>query len=201
MSHFDIIQIITRQGRDFIMEMDFKPIRKEYETTKTSFKKLAEKYKIHYKKLERQAKEEGWIKYKSKPTPKLTKPPKISPKTEIDTQTPTNDIKELLKGYFQPIDNIMLELFIDTYVSYQELKKEVAKEGRFLKSSKGGTYYNPKYSALQMEKMNIMKIQKELGVTIASRQRLNIVTKKESNEPSIFDMIQDVINESDSIDI
>ena len=176
--------------------MDFKAIKEEYQTAKTSFKKLATKYETHYKKIERQAKKESWIKYNPKATPPPPiKQPQIIKNTEIDTQTPTHDIKELLKGYFQPIDNIMLELFIDTYVSYQELKKDVSKEGRMLKSQKGGTYYNPKYSALQMEKMNLIKIQKELGVTIAQRIKLKIDFKEESSEPTIFDIIQEIMDE------
>ena len=176
--------------------MDFETIREEYQTTKTSFKRLATKYETHYKKIERQAKKEHWIKYNPKATPPTPiKNTQIIQNTEIDTQTPTNDIKELLKGYFQPIDNIMLELFIDTYVSYQELKKDVSEEGRILKSQKGGTYYNPKYSALQMEKMNLIKIQKELGVTIAQRVRLKLDFKEESTEPTIFDVIKDILDE------
>jgi len=176
--------------------MNFTTMKEEYETTKTSFRKLADKYKTHYKKIERRAKKEGWIKFNPKTiNPQPTKQPQIIQNTEIDTQTPTNDIKELLKGYFQPIDNIMLELFIDTYVSYQELKKEVSAEGKILKSQKGGTYYNPKYSALQMEKMNLIKIQKELGITISQRIKLKLDIEEESNQPTIFDLIKDALAE------
>ena len=185
--------------------MTIETIKKEYETTKTSFKTLADKYETHYKKLQRRAKKEGWVKYNPTIT-KTPKPPKTPQHSQVDTQTPTHDIKELLKGYFQPIDNIMLELFIDTYISYQELKKEVAIEKRILTSKKGGTYYNPKYSALQMEKMNLIKIQKELGVTIAQRVRLklNIESQDEDKKPSIFDIISGIMDgsiEPDPIDV
>jgi len=57
---------------------------------------------------------------------------------------------------------------------------------------------NPKYSALQMEKMNLIKIGKELGLTIPLRLRLNIVKEEEGNgEPSIFDVIKDIMNGDD----
>jgi len=178
--------------------MDYKAIKEEYQTTKTSFKKLATKYNIHYKQIEREAKKEGWIKYHPKAT--ITAPieqPTISKDIKIDTQTPTNDIKELLKGYYSPVDNIMLELLMDTYVSYQELKREVSNEGRILKSQKGGTYYNPKYSALQMEKMNLIKIQKELGITVAQRIKLKLDLESDEKQQSIFDFSKFIMEDID----
>ena len=55
---------------------------------------------------------------------------------------------------------------------------------------------NPKYSALQMEKMNLIKIGKELGITLSSRVRLQLnLEDKESEEPSIFDIIQGIMDE------
>jgi len=75
--------------------MDYSKIKEEYETTKTSFKQLSDKYKIHYKKLQRVAKKEGWIKYKPNPKTKPQKPHKrqISPQIITDTQQYKNAFK------------------------------------------------------------------------------------------------------------
>jgi len=49
--------------------MKFEKIKKEYETKKISYRKLAEKYNIHYKAIERESKKKGWIKYQPTTTP------------------------------------------------------------------------------------------------------------------------------------
>jgi len=180
--------------------MNYKKIKKEYETTKTSFKKLGEKHKIHYKKIERIAKKEKWIKYKPTQTTNHTTPPqktpKISPQILSNTQSVTDNIKTLLKAYHQPTDEVLILTYIDSYQNFLELQEQVKSEGKFIDSTKGNIYMNPKYSALQMEKMNLIKIGKELGITLSSRIRLQLsLEDEESKEPSIFDIIQDIMDE------
>jgi len=178
--------------------MNYKKIKKEYETTKTSFKTLGETYETHYKQIERVAKKEKWVKYQptnTKPTPKPQKRI-LSPKVISDTQSVEDNIKTLLKAYHQPIDAVLILTYIDSYQSFLELQEEVKNEGKFIDSSKGTKYMNPKYSALQMEKMNLIKIGKELGITLSSRVRLQLnLEDKESEEPSIFDIIQGIMDE------
>ena len=175
--------------------MDYKAIREEYETVKTSFVKLADKYKTHYKALERRAKKEGWIKFNPKQEIKniipLSQP---LPQITEDSIKVSKDIKELLKKYHNPIDNVMIMTYIDSYLSFRELQEEIKKEGKFIISSKGTSYMNPKYSALQMEKMNLIKIGKELGITLASRLKLQLDIEEENEESSIFDIINSIVD-------
>jgi len=183
--------------------MDYENIKKEYETTKTSFRKLSEKHGIHYKTLERRAKKEGWKKFspqKIKKPPKTSSLPIIKPNIITDSQRVTGDIKELLKAYHQPIDEVLILTYIDSYQSFLELQEDVKKEGKFIDSTKGNKYMNPKYSALQMEKMNLIKIGKELGITLSARLRLQLKLEEEdSKEPSIFDIIKDIMEEDISV--
>ena len=80
--------------------MIFTTIKEEYQSTKTSFKKLAKKHQIHYKKIERMAKKEGWIKYD----------PTKAPTTNIQTIEPpqktikqTESIQSILNRYMSCI--------------------------------------------------------------------------------------------------
>ena len=180
--------------------MDYTAIRAEYETTKTSFKKLGDKHNIHYKKIERIAKKEGWIKFAPNPkinhttqtpNPTTTKNHTPTPQHNTRVEEITEDIKTLLKAYHQPIDNVLIMTYIDSYQSFIELQEEISKEGKFILSSKGSQYMNPKYSALQMEKMNLIKIGKELGVTLSSRLRLKLDLEEREPFNSIFDSLDD----------
>lgn len=178
--------------------MDYLTIKKEYETTKTSFRKLSDKYETHYKTLERRAKKEGWIKFNPKQIKSIPlglSTPTIQPKIKKDSIRVSEDIKILLKKYHEPIDDILIMTYIDSYLSFRELQEELIKEGKFVKSSKGTNYMNPKYSALQMEKMNLIKIGKELGITLSSRLRLQLDLEEKSNEPTIFDVIKEILEE------
>lgn len=56
--------------------MDFSAIKTEYETTKTSFKKLSSKHGVHYKQIERAAKKEEWVKFNPKKPTKVPQTPK-----------------------------------------------------------------------------------------------------------------------------
>ena len=173
--------------------MDYSEIKKEYETKRISFKKLGETHKTHYKKIERVAKKEKWIKYN--PTPQKKKPTPTTNQTTNSKQVSKN-IEELLKAYYQPTDEVLILAYIDSYQSFLELQEAIKNEGKFIDSSKGTKYMNPKYSALQMEKMNLIKIGKELGITLSSRIRLQLnLEDKESEEPSIFDIIQGIMDE------
>lgn len=180
--------------------MDFKTIKEEYETTKTSFKKLATKYETHYKKIERMAKKEKWVKFIPKNNPTATAPKPNQPPIKIqsivsEAEKATMDIKELLNNYHEPIDDILIMTYIDSYISFRELQEAVKTEGKFILSSKGSEYMNPKYSALQMEKMNLVKIGKELGVTISSRIRLRLDLQKDNQQGTIFDIVDNLMDE------
>lgn len=182
--------------------MNYETIKIEYETTKTSFKKLSDKHETHYKTLERRAKKEGWIKFNPKniiPTsPKITTSsiPIIKPQIIADSTKVSEDIKTFLKSYHRPIDDILIMTYVDSYIAYTELQQEVKSEGRYILSPKGSQYMNPKYSGLQMEKMNLIKIGKELGVTLSSRIRLHLDLEEENKQQSIFDYVDSVMNES-----
>jgi len=182
--------------------MDYSKIKEEYETTKTSFKQLSDKYKIHYKKLQRVAKKEGWIKYRPNPKNKPQKPHKsiLTPQIITDTQSVEDNIKTLLKTNLYPIDEVLILTYIDSYQSFLALQEDIKTEGKFLNSTKGNIYMNPKYSALQMEKMNLIKIGKELGITLSARTRLNLIIEEENKEPTVFDKIQALLRGDIPID-
>ncbi len=174
-------------------QVDYKIIKEEYETTTTSYKKLGVKHEIHYKQIERRAKKDNWIKYNPKAlvSQELNSvDPQIAVSVVIDTDKVVSDIKALLGEYHRAIDDVAIMMFIDSYSSFCELQEEIKIEGRVLVSTKTlNSFVNPKVNLLQMEKNNLLRIGKELGVTVASRLKLRLDLEDKEVKNSIFDFV------------
>lgn len=169
-------------------------IRREYENTKTSFAKLGVKYNIPHKKIQLHAKKNNWIKFNDKVFDLTT----VEAKELINIEVIQDDkiisnIKSVLGGYYREMDEVLIMAYVDSYLAFLELKDLVAVEGRTLTSEKSGAKYtNPNVNLLQMEKNNIIKIGKELGINTVSRVRLGIDVEnhEEKKKESIFDMVK-----------
>lgn len=135
--------------------MKYREIREEYETTMTSYAKLSKKYNVSAKTIERTAKKEEWIKKKSD-TPTATTADHTDAIREKEERLHTLYDKSDILAEFEA------EILMDSYAKFKELQEEVRIEGRMLTGSKGTPFLNPKYTAMQMEKANILKITKQL---------------------------------------
>ena len=174
------------------VKVDIETIKREYETTKTSYKALATKYETHYKKIERMAKKGNWIKFNAKPkagTPPPQQPQKPIEKVNINTVKMVANIKALLHQHYMNVDDISIELYIHSYLSFKQLEKEVESEGMFITSEKTSKLYaNPKVNMMQMYSNNLMSIGKELGLTVSSRIKMQI-KKEETKKKSLWDLV------------
>lgn len=133
--------------------MDYTAIRKEYETTKTSFVKLQEKYNINYKKLERKAQKEEWIKYDpttQNPTKSIVTKETLPPKVEV----PKELLEYLYDGKLTPTDRVLVELYINSYKLFKSIEQNINYEDM----SKNETI---RLQQLQIEKNNLSKYAKE----------------------------------------
>jgi len=175
--------------------MNFTTIKEEYETTKNSFRKLADRHKTHYKKIERMAKKEGWIKFNpSKAINPPTKQSQLFQNTEIDTKSIEIHIKELFGNYYMSIDSYtLIDSFIDSYSRYKKYQAILKNEDEFIMSKKGGAYMNPKYIIYNIEQKKMNEALKNIQKAVEHRKKHPIEEK--NNEPTIFDLIKDVLAE------
>ena len=126
----------------------------------------------------------------------------MKPKTEIEVIA---DIKSVLGGYYRNIDDILIMAYADSYVACLELMQDVKIQGRTIISERTNTrYINPSVNLLQMEKNNLIRIGKELGVTTSSRIRLgmDIENHEEKKGDSLFDILDIItMEEVDNLNI
>ena len=173
-------------------------IKKVYESEKTSFRKLEKIFNIHYKKIQRIAQDENWIKFTGiVKNDNLIKPEVLS----IINKVGKRKIEELVKelgDHYTPADEPLIVIYAMNYQRYLKLEGVVAAEGETVVSHKtGATYLNPNFIALQSVTSNLAKIGDKLGLSIASRTRLNISFKKEEKTKSLFDLVEN-LEEQDS---
>jgi len=172
-------------------------IKREYETTETSYAKLGDKYDIHPKQIQLLGNKEKWVKYsKHTPTTKeITVPREVTTSKGLSEDEIVTNIKEVLGDFYQPIDDILIMNYVDSYLNIVELKGDVARQGRVMVSEKtNGHYINPSVNLLQAERNNLVKIGKELGINTASRIRLGIhIAEHQSKDKNNFwDMFEKV---------
>lgn len=176
-------------------------IRREYENTKTSFAKLGVKYKIPHKKIQLHAKKNKWIKFNDKVFDLTTVEAKELNNIEpIQDDKIISNVKSVLGGYYREVDEVLIMAYVDSYLAFLELRDLVAVEGRTLTSEKSGAKYtNPNVNLLQMEKNNIIKIGKELGINTVSRIRLGIDVEnhEEKKANSLFDFKNMILEDID----
>ena len=93
--------------------MNWNAIKTEYITTDTSYRKLAEKYEIHYKVISERGKKEGWVELRSQHRDKtLTKTlDKISDKTSDKMARIDTLADKLLEKLEQAIVELDLQLY------------------------------------------------------------------------------------------
>ena len=76
---------------------DWQKIKTEYITTDTSYRKLGEKYGIHYKVISQKGKDEGWVTLRSQHRDKtLTKSLERICEAKVDRAARLNSVAELL---------------------------------------------------------------------------------------------------------
>lgn len=155
-------------------------IREEYENTAISYNALAKKYGVGASTVSKRGRTEGWKRKEFKT---------IKEKNEKDV---ISDVLELYAGNFNEVDTVLIMAYSDSIKSFLELKEDVSKEGKFILSPKGTRYMNPKYSAMQMEKMNLLKFAKELSLTPKARKELGLKLASLETSPLLtFDSLYD----------
>lgn len=173
-------------------------IKEEYEGGPASVRSLADKYGINRNKINKKRKEEKWTKYV---------PSASSAKNSV-AQTASHvailgtiairkikEVKEELGEYYSPVDEPLIVVFAKTYERYIQLEQTLMTETIVLEGAKGGSYLNPKYTALQAEKKTLLTYANQLGLSMTSRKILGIKLKDgKKSEKSLFDIADDINN-------
>ena len=133
-------------------KMDYTNIKTEWENTKISFSKLAEKYNIHYKKIERIAKKENWS--RTNPTP-----PKNPQKNPTQPNILTDEEKELI-AYLEPLINSPMDrVLINSYLNSYRIFKAIEKDLDLANIANNETI---RMQQLQIERNNLIKLGKDI---------------------------------------
>lgn len=187
------------------MATDIKPhMRREYETTKTSFAKLEVKYGVRAHQLKIHAKKHNWVKFNPEEVLDLTtvEAVELNAVIPMEEHDIVKNIKAVLGPYYRPIDDILIMAYTDSYLTCLELKDVIAVQGKVMISEKtNGHYINPSVNLLQAEKNNLIKLGKELGINTASRIRLGMdIEKHEDKDKDSFWTMLSKLNDEE-IDI
>ena len=174
-------------------------IKWEFENTNCTLRELEEKYGIYKMKISRKSRKEEWVKYVPA-TDNVTHNAVtvINPSGILNTIgiRKIQEIVDELGDLYSPIDEPLLVSYAESYQRYLRLVAIVNAEGEVNISPRtGATYMNPNFSALQSVKSDMAKLGDRLGLSIASRKRLNLNLTKEEKTASLFDLVGDISDE------
>lgn len=94
---------------------DWNKIKTEYITTDTSYRKLAQKYGIHYKVISERGKAEGWVTLRSQHQDKtLTRSLERICEAKVDRAARLNSVAELLLDKVEKLLETDDKIFLDT---------------------------------------------------------------------------------------
>ena len=189
---------------------DWIAIKYEFENTKISMRKLAEKYKTNAMAISRCAKDEKWCKFDpiavAKDASKDREAKAITEHRALLSAVGVRKVKEIIEELGEHYNSVDEPLIIAYAMQYQRLIKlevEVQLEGETVMSPKSGAeYLNPKFTALQSVTSNLSKLGDKLGLSIASRKRIGIrLGKIDENTNSLFSLVDELSNDKDIIDV
>jgi P27 family predicted phage terminase small subunit len=177
--------------------IDWKHIKSEYEETFKSVRQIAKENNISHSSIQKRIKAESWQKLDKD----LIKDDYLLNEVSFIDKITIRKIKEIkteLQDNYSPLDEALIVAYAVNYSRWIKMQEDIEKEGYQLTSDKGGKYLSPAFNASKSAEKTLLSIANQLGLSIASRQRLNI-TKGQKTGLSIFN-IANSINDMD-IDI
>lgn len=177
-------------------------IKKDVENTKDSYRKIAERYGTSHTQIGNFVKKYGWdVEHR------VSKVANVKPahnsilgKTALRK---IDELKEELASNYSPVDEPLIVMYAHNYEELLKITADVKLEGYVLHSAKtGGRYLNPLFTAALAIQKNLVTIANQLGLSIASRKKLNMkLGKKDDEGQSIFDFGKEFSMDEDLNDI
>jgi len=142
--------------------MSYSKIKMEYENSKISFAKLSKKYNIHYKRIERKAKKNKWVKFDPTTVKAIinTKPMVI---VEDDKEPFLESISEEIEMLYEELDEYAKNqkdiVMIESYMISYKLFKVYESQIDFNNIASTPAFY---LQQLQIQQNNLIRLAKEI---------------------------------------
>ena len=173
--------------------IDWDEIRDQYENTDLPVREIARRNDVTHGAIQRRAKKENWtrIDIDAVVTDKALVGKKgILGKVAIRK---IEEVKEILGSNYSPLDEPLVAAFALNYEKWIAAQKIIQEEGSTAVSPKGSVYISPYENLAKMYENTFTKIASQLGLSIASRKRLSLSTKSDTEDASLFDIAQDLM--------
>jgi P27 family predicted phage terminase small subunit len=168
--------------------IDWDFIRIEYEETTKSIRLIATENAITHGAIQRRAKKENWsrgsldvINDKS-----LTKA--SNPILKRHALRKIEEIKNELGDNYSVLDEPLVIAFALNYQKWIATQEILLEENSIEVSSKGSLYISPYENLAKMYENSFIKIAGQIGLSLASRKRIGVSTKSDSDEASLFEI-------------
>lgn len=107
------------------------------------------------------------------------------------------EIKNELGDSYSVLDEPLVVAFAVNYQKWIEVQITLLTEPAIATSSKGTDYISPYENLAKMYENTFIKIAGQLGLSVASRKRLKIEPKSDTEETSLFDLANELDDELD----
>ena len=168
--------------------IDWSEIKEQYENTDLPVREIARQHDISHGAIQRRAKKESWK--------RIDLDAVISDKALIGKDgvlgpvaiRKINELKQELGENYSSLDEPMIAAFALNYEKWIATQKIIMEEGSVSFSSKGSLYISPYENLAKMYENTFMKAAGQLGLSIASRKRVGISIKSDTESASLFDI-------------
>lgn len=173
--------------------IDWEFIRSEYEETPKSERLIAEENGVSHGAIQRKRKLEKWVRRNYVDI--------VTDKSLINSRKPIlnkiglrkiEEIKQELGDNYSVLDEPLVIAFSLNYQKWIGVQEILLDEHSIEISSKGSMYISPYENLSKMYENAFVKIAAQLGLSLASRKRINLQPKSDTNERSLFDISKEL---------
>lgn len=180
--------------------IDWEFIRSEYEETPKSERLIAEQNGVSHGAIQRKRKLEKWVRKNHVDI--------VTDKSLVNSRKPIlgkialrkiEEIKQELGENYSVLDESLIVAFALNYQKWIGVQEILLDESSIAESSKGSLYISPYENLAKMYENAFVKIAAQLGLSLVSRKRMNLQPKSDTEEYSLFDVIDTI--DMDSLDV
>ncbi len=174
--------------------IDWENIREEYESTDLPVREIARRNDVTHGAIQRRSKKENWSRVDIDAV--VTDKALVGKKGILGRVAirKIEEVKDILGSNYSPLDEPLVASFALNYEKWIEAQKIIKEEGSTVVSAKGSVYISPYENLAKMYENTFTRIASQLGLSVASRKRLSLSTKSDTEEASLFDIAQDLLD-------
>ena len=174
--------------------IDWDFIKSEYEETTKSVRLIATENGVSHGAIQQRIKKEKWIR---------TSLDVVTDKMLVKSRNPIlkkhalrkiDEIQKELGADYSVLDEPLVIAFALNYQKWIATQEILLEENSIGMSSKGSLYISPYENLAKMYENSFIKIAGQLGLSLASRKRIGMSPKSDTEEASLFDLASDLHN-------